>query len=340
MNKEPNMAKVSIEDKFFSSPELKIFHYHMRNHSQWTMSMCMGFITFFWHDTQAKETYICSKSEILMYIGCCYDTSNIETGVLDALLSSGLVKWHTDDTYEIIGNEKNIDGILNTKHRNKKAAAARWECTTHATGIPQACTTHTTRMPAASPTTTTTTTTTSTTPSELTDVNDLNEKKLKRGDSDLKKSNAQAGAREAIIYDDPHFLEKKLLPTEKKSKTKKKTDITKFSEAEIAAAERWAKITESETPWLADKIDYGEYAEAIAKIKRHIKIGDDAMDYLIGFIERDQFWRRNAISPKGVFKKNTAGVYKIDNIVIAMKSTDTRFKQAAVLAQLKAEGYE
>lgn len=334
------MARLFIEDKFFSSAELRIFTQIMKRKAKWPGLLSDGFMMRFWHDSQAKLTYRCNKSTLIKFISGYDETIDIEEKVFLALLESGFVLEGGDDTYIIKGNEENVSRLQTYRDKQKKSVTARSKLPSKLPSNCLAnCKTRKRQMTYAYAYAYSVST-----PSELTSVCESNEKKLTREQSDLKKNNARSVcAREAaaeIIKDDLTFLEEKSPPTEKKSRLKKKIDITKFSEAEIAAARRWAKITESETPWLADKIDYGEYADAIAKIKRHIKIGDEAMDYLIGFIERDQFWRRNAISPKSVFKKNTAGVYKIDNIVIAMKSTDTRFKQAAVLAQLQLEGYE
>jgi hypothetical protein len=157
------------------------------------------------------------------------------------------------------------------------------------------------------------------TPAELTSACDANNSGEKIEGSELTVGKTRADARETIIFDDLPLLEKKSL---KKSRSVR---AEKICAEDRVFAEQWAAITKAEAPWLFAKLKIDDYAKAVARIKRHLQISNDAMRFLMSYIESSDFWRKNAVSPVGVFKRSTNGCLKIDNIVLQMKRDDKRF---------------
>jgi hypothetical protein len=61
------------------------------------------------------------------------------------------------------------------------------------------------------------------------------------------------------------------------------------------------------------------FAKAIDEIMVRHSINPDGMLKIMEYVQRDEFWSKNAVSPCGLVKKSANGLYKIENILAQMQ---------------------
>jgi len=61
------------------------------------------------------------------------------------------------------------------------------------------------------------------------------------------------------------------------------------------------------------------FAKAIDEIMVRHSINPDGMLKIMEYVQRDEFWSKNAVSPCGLTKKSANGLYKIENILAQMQ---------------------
>lgn len=94
---------------------------------------------------------------------------------------------------------------------------------------------------------------------------------------------------------------------------------------DLAIGREWLTLGLSEMPWKASDPSWTEtrFAEAVAKTRA--AIGATDLTEVLNFIRQDDFWRKNACSPRGLLKKSERnGERKIDNILVRMRSNGER----------------
>src|SRR5690606_4849845 len=102
---------------------------------------------------------------------------------------------------------------------------------------------------------------------------------------------------------------------ETKNKTRPKKLAEPPSDADLLLASDWSEFARSKkvTP------DAQKYADAIRKTRTSMGLSESEMREIFHFVEHDEFWCQNAISPAGLLvrSKNNA-LRKIENIRVSM----------------------
>jgi len=110
----------------------------------------------------------------------------------------------------------------------------------------------------------------------------------------------------------------------------------KYTEIDLSNAEKWREMALKHCSWSdpvkTKRFNVLRFAEAISKIKKDCNMTDSGIEALIDFIDGDEFWKSNALSPINLFKKSKNDLRKIDNILLAMKkryNKNEKFARAA-----------
>jgi hypothetical protein len=148
----------------------------------------------------------------------------------------------------------------------------------------------------------------------------------------------------ATFRDIPSFVskeERNIEDKKKKISPSSKIELPKFSSEDIEIAKFWLTYAAHEMTWTKLPSSWTEenFAKEIAKIRKAIDLNQEGFLALLKFIEGDDFWVKNALSPAGMLKisKNT-GLRKIDTILSQMKTSGMR--QTEKLERLKDEPIE
>ncbi len=97
--------------------------------------------------------------------------------------------------------------------------------------------------------------------------------------------------------------------------------------SDLAVGTAWLEHGLSEMPWKLTDVSWTpeRFAEAIAEVRAKTGITESGIAEVLDFIKRDDFWRKNACSPKGLLKKSDKnGERKIDNILVRIRTTASR----------------
>ncbi len=83
------------------------------------------------------------------------------------------------------------------------------------------------------------------------------------------------------------------------------------------------------------------FARELAKVKRRTGFGDKKMEDILAFVEKNEFWAKNAISPAALLTISKNNMRKIDNIVTAMKGAiNDSAKRGPEKQRTGEQGYE
>lgn len=98
----------------------------------------------------------------------------------------------------------------------------------------------------------------------------------------------------------------------------------------LKVAAQWWELAKIEMHWKSESGEWSlqGFARSIAKIGRATDLNPVGLKALIDFIENDDFWRKNAISPNGLLTKSKNGNRKVDNILARMKPTEDPIRRA------------
>lgn len=112
--------------------------------------------------------------------------------------------------------------------------------------------------------------------------------------------------------------------------SKKRALVPIEDPAILAIASNWYKFAQQEMPW---KKEGGEwclqgFARSLVKVAKATDLNQAGVEALFKFIENDEFWRKNAVSPNGLLTKSKNGSRKIDNILNRMKPPEDLVKKA------------
>lgn len=114
------MARVQLENRLFSSPELK----DLGEAIDMDPMLCVGILAGLWHYSQEKEIdHINAKQ-----LNSCFSsfTPRVKKRIINGLIESQWLKLVQDDLYYIRGNQLKIKQIKGLKDSIKKAIDSRW----------------------------------------------------------------------------------------------------------------------------------------------------------------------------------------------------------------------
>lgn len=108
------------------------------------------------------------------------------------------------------------------------------------------------------------------------------------------------------------------------------SNSSKYSEL----AARWLDFAKAQSPHI--RFSLADFEEGLAHVCRNVPLTIEQLTMVFDFIRQDDFWRANALSPKGLMKKSSRNDFrKIDNILTRMKEKFGKYDD--VLAWAKSE---
>jgi len=131
-------------------------------------------------------------------------------------------------------------------------------------------------------------------------------------------------------------LNKELKNKRKKERKKEETNSTSgalvvLPSAEwVALGEKWFEFAKAEMPFKSIEGSWTPVAfgKELERVSRALSVTPMGIEMILSFIEKDEFWRKNAISPFGLLKKGANGLRKIENIVAKMRTPQDRVQEA------------
>lgn len=124
-------------------------------------------------------------------------------------------------------------------------------------------------------------------------------------------------------------------PARKKKQQPQESDFTP-EELELATA--WLEFAKREMVWRTPPASWNvvQFALDLRKVAKHTSLNFDGLKRILTFVDGNQFWSRNALSPRGLLEKSAKNdLRKIDNILSQLKPQSFRAEQA--LARLTPE---
>lgn len=134
------------------------------------------------------------------------------------------------------------------------------------------------------------------------------------------------------IIDDEAGASSSLLKSRPKSPTKtsqlslapkaKKSRAIAFEEEDLKLGEEWLDFAIKEkrgrpyASWTAEN-----FAKILAKIRASTDLNHEGIRAVFEFVQENDFWRSNAISPAGLMTRSRNDLLKIDNLITAMKGS-------------------
>lgn len=105
-----------------------------------------------------------------------------------------------------------------------------------------------------------------------------------------------------------------------KSPVKSKKEKITVSETVQKISSEWLQSAIKKMPHLKQRFTQEKFELAVNKIKTYTKANDEQIYEIWEFIKNDQFWSDQAISPLGLMQISKNGNYKLDNVLIQMRS--------------------
>lgn len=118
------MARVNLENHLFGDPRLMILCAYMENAPSMQQAyymQCLGMLALLWHESQSEQISIATSDQIRRWTLCPKSDATIE-----ALEGAGFIRRTEDGSWEIVGNDKQIDCLKSNHIKAKSAANARW----------------------------------------------------------------------------------------------------------------------------------------------------------------------------------------------------------------------
>lgn len=93
---------------------------------------------------------------------------------------------------------------------------------------------------------------------------------------------------------------------------------------------QWFEFAQKEMPWKkAANWNAQAFASEIERVCRIMNLNLHGIEEIFKFISKDDFWRKNAVSPFGLLKKSSKNdLRKIDNIITRMRTKQHRVDEA------------
>jgi hypothetical protein len=111
------MARTNIEQRLFGDSRLRYFQKLM----QWQLREAVGCLACLWNASQELEATRATSKQV----GAWADSDPKELPqLLAALIESGFLKSEGEDSYYIVGNPEQIEGIRGCRNRTQKATEA------------------------------------------------------------------------------------------------------------------------------------------------------------------------------------------------------------------------
>lgn len=119
------MARVNLENHLFGDPRLMIlgaYLEHATSIRQACYMQCLGMLAMLWHESQAEQISVATGQQIRRWTLCPESDESIK-----ALVEAGFIVELKNDSYEIVGNEKQIEALKSKNIKARSAANKRWQ---------------------------------------------------------------------------------------------------------------------------------------------------------------------------------------------------------------------
>lgn len=114
-----------------------------------------------------------------------------------------------------------------------------------------------------------------------------------------------------------------------------KAKVRRYEPEDFSLGEAWLEFALKQRngkgypSWTAEG-----FAETMAKIRARAELTPQMLREVFEFVQEDDFWRPNAISPAGLLTKSKNGLLKIDNLIAAVKGAP-KYKTARELEKVR-----
>lgn len=99
--------------------------------------------------------------------------------------------------------------------------------------------------------------------------------------------------------------------------------------SELAA--RWLDFAKAQSPHI--RFSLSDFEEGVAHVCRNVPLTIEQLEFVFDFIRQDDFWKSNALSPKGLMKKSSRNdLRKIDNIMARLKEKHGKYDEVLAWA--------
>jgi hypothetical protein len=256
----------------------------------------IGSLTCIWFYSQQEGRITASAEEILEW---CYRENQPE--FVEHLVKTGFLSPLQDDTYRISGNEKRFEDVQKwqgeQKQNKAKAGKSRASSAQRGPGgrflpnqqtedktLGRVCA-HQQTVPAETSTPAESSTVTST-PAEPANRIERNRKEKKEG------KRISKGVQKWLDL---------------------QTDF------DVQTAECWLTYATSTTPH--GRFNLEKFTEAITKMRINFDMTPEQITYMLDWVQNDDFWRPNAISPVNLLKpsKSNPELRKLDHVIKAIR---------------------
>jgi hypothetical protein len=122
---------------------------------------------------------------------------------------------------------------------------------------------------------------------------------------------------------------------EKSKKEKIRVPTPPPSRPISTVAQQWFDWARTTRPYLAS-LSLQSFAKAISQLQARHSITDEGMGKILRFVQQDSFWSENATSPCGLLKRSKNGLYKMENLLAAIK-TDRGWLNSEILTSPEFE---
>ena len=285
------MARVTIEDRFFSDPRIDALQHLMG----WSRQETIGRIISIWHASQ-ERLLVKVTAKQLGFWGCIFDEQGIEK-LVSSLVASEFVD-KVGDKFQIRGNQKHVAALKKYQDRGRKGGEATKRKFQKDKNVKN---------------------------SELPDnaLENIEENGGLKAQHTPSTSHAKEGVKPSTSTAQFNSIQfnsiqgNSIQDNTENSKPSRKRDVS-VSDHDTELGKKWADWTAGEYSHLKPKPEV--YAEAIAKVRKSVGLNDAQLNYLFDFVKADPFWSQNCQSPAGLLKKSQNGMRKIDNILAKIKA--------------------
>lgn len=116
----------------------------------------------------------------------------------------------------------------------------------------------------------------------------------------------------------------------KKRETRSLKAPVELSPIELDIATKWLEYSRREMPWKSSDPSWNvqNWGEGLIAVKKKTDLNDDGLRKVLEFVSKDDFWAKNAVSPRQLLVKGKSGNLKIDNILVNLKTKGDRLNDS------------
>lgn len=118
--------------------------------------------------------------------------------------------------------------------------------------------------------------------------------------------------------------------SEKEISLRSPTSVEVIPDEYFDIGKRWLEFAQKQCPWKIKEKKWNpvDFGRCLQRITKHTGATAEGLGEILKFVEGDEFWRKNAISPFGLLQRSKNGNRKLDNLILSMQTRKTRQDEA------------